>query len=175
VQFYIWTVFLPTYAHLAGGLPLNQAFVGGVISLAVFCVATLSAGAVSDRIGRRPVLITYAIGFFVLAWPMLHLLQNGDFLTFVLVDIVGCILLGMVDGVMSATFCELFPTQVRTSGIGFPYAVCAAIFSGTAPLIAAWLLSKQMPYLIAIYIMVISAIGGITFWKMRETRGEPLA
>ena len=174
VQFYIWTVFLPTYAHLAGGLPLNQAFIGGVISLAVFCVATPAAGALSDRVGRRPVLIAYAIGFFVLAWPMLHLLQNGDFLTFLLVDIVGCILLGMVDGVMSATFCELFPTQVRTSGIGFPYAICAAIFSGTAPLIATFLLSIHMPWLLAVYIMVISAIGFVTFLMMRETRGLPL-
>ncbi len=174
VQFYIWTVFLPTYAHLAGGLPLSQAFIGGVISLAVFCVATVSAGAVSDRVGRRPVLITYAVGFFVLAWPMLHLLQNGDFLTFLLVDIVGCILLGMVDGVMSATFCELFPTQVRTSGIGLPYAICAAIFSGTAPLIATWLLSIHMPWLLAVYIMVISAIGFVTFVMMKETRGLPL-
>lgn len=174
VQFYIWTVFLPTYAHLAGGLPLSQAFIGGVVSLAVFCVATVSAGAVSDRVGRRPVLITYSIGFFVLAWPMLHLLQNGDFLTFLVVDIVGCILLGMVDGVMAATFCELFPTQVRTSGIGLPYAVCAAIFSGTAPLIATWLLSIHMPWLLAVYIMVISAIGFVTFVMMRETRGLPL-
>jgi MHS family alpha-ketoglutarate permease-like MFS transporter len=174
VQFYIWTVFLPTYAHLAGGLPLSQTFVGGVISLAVFCVATVSAGAVSDRVGRRPVLITYAVGFFVLAWPMLHLLQNGDFLTFLLVDIVGCIMLGMVDGVMSATFCELFPTQVRTSGIGLPYAICAAIFSGTAPLIATWLLSIHMPWLLAVYIMVISAIGLVTFVMMKETRGLPL-
>ena len=115
-----------------------------MISLAVFCVATPTAGAVSDRIGRRPVLIAYAIGFFVLAWPMLDLLQNGDFMTFLLVDIVGCLLLAMVDGVMSATFCELFPTQVRVSGIGLPYAICAAIFSGTAPLIAAWLLSRQV-------------------------------
>src|SRR5262249_2052458 len=174
VQFYIWTVFLPTYAHLAGGLPLGQAFIGGVISLAVFCVATVSAGAGSDRGGRRPVLITYAVGFFVLAWPMLHLLQSGDFLTFLLVDIVGCILLGMVDGVMSATFCELFPTQVRTSGIGLPYAICAAIFSGTAPLIATWLLSIHMPWLLAVYIMVISAIGFVTFVMMKETRGLPL-
>jgi MFS transporter, MHS family, alpha-ketoglutarate permease len=174
VQFYIWTVFLPTYAHLAGGLPLGQAFIGGVISLAVFCVATVSAGAVSDRIGRRPVLITYAVGFFVLAWPMLHLLQNGDFLTFLRVDLFGCILLGMIDGVMSATFCELFPTQVRTSGIGLPYASCAAIFSGTAPLIATWLLSIHMPWLLAVYIMVISAIGFITFLMMKETRGMPL-
>jgi MFS transporter, MHS family, alpha-ketoglutarate permease len=174
VQFYIWTIFLPTYAYLAGGLPLSEGFIGGVISLAVFCVATPTAGAVSDRIGRRPVLIAYAIGFFVLAWPMLHLLQNGDFTTFLLVDIIGCLLLAMVDGVMSATFCELFPTQVRVSGIGLPYAVCAAIFSGTAPLIAAWLLSRQIPWLLAVYIMTISAIGGVTFLKMRETRGIPL-
>jgi MHS family alpha-ketoglutarate permease-like MFS transporter len=105
---------------------------------------------------------------------MLHLLQNGDFLTFLLVDIVGCIMLGMVDGVMSATFCELFPTQVRTSGIGLPYAICAAIFSGTAPLIATWLLSIHMPWLLAVYIMVISAIGFVTFVMMKETRGLPL-
>src|SRR5579864_1486099 len=49
VMFYIWTVFLPTYAHLAGGLPLSQGFIGGIISLAVFCVATPAAGALSDR------------------------------------------------------------------------------------------------------------------------------
>lgn len=67
VMFYIWTVFLPTYAHLAGGLPLSQGFIGGVISLAVFTIATPVAGAVSDRIGRRPLLITYAVGFFGLA------------------------------------------------------------------------------------------------------------
>jgi MHS family alpha-ketoglutarate permease-like MFS transporter len=174
VMFYIWTVLLPTYAHLAGGLPLSQGFIGGVISLAVFCVATPAAGALSDRIGRRPVLIAYAIGFFVLAWPMLRLLQNGDFLTFLVVDIVGCLLLAMIDGVLSATLCELFPTKVRTSGISLPYAICAVIFGGTAPLIATWLLSAQMQGRLAIYIMAIAAIGGATFARMRETRGIPL-
>ena len=174
VMFYIWTVLLPTYAHLAGGLPLSQGFIGGVISLTVFCIATPAAGALSDRIGRRPMLIAYAVGFFVLAWPMLRLLQDGTFATFLLVDIVGCLLLAMVDGVLSATLCELFPTQVRTSGVGLPYAICAAIFGGTAPLIATWLLSEQMPHLLAVYIMAIAAIGGITFVMMRETRAIPL-
>ncbi len=174
VMFYIWTVFLPTYAHMAGGLPLNRGFIGGVIATAVFCVATVLSGALSDRVGRRPLLITYAAGFFVLAWPMLRLLESGGFGVFVLVAVVGCIFLAMIDGVMSATFCELFPTQVRTSGIGFPYAICAAIFGGTAPLIAAWLLSHGMPWLLAVYIMVIAAIAGITFLRMRETRGVSL-
>jgi MFS transporter, MHS family, alpha-ketoglutarate permease len=63
---------------------------------------------------------------------------------------------------------------VRTSGIGLPYAVCAAIFGGTAPLIAAWLISINRPGLIAVYVMTIAAIGGITFIRMRETRGVSL-
>jgi MHS family alpha-ketoglutarate permease-like MFS transporter len=174
VQFYIWTVFLPTYAHLAGGLPLDQGFIGGVVSLAVFCAATPVAGALSDRIGRRPLLIAYAAGFVILAWPMLRLLQNGNFLTFLAVDAAGCLLLATIDGVMSATLCELFPTQVRASGVGLPYAICSAIFGGTAPLIAAWLLSRQVPGLIAGYIMIISAIQLATFAWMWETRGRPL-
>lgn len=174
VQFYIWVVFLPTYAHLAGGLPLTRGFIGGIIALIVFCIATPIAGAVSDRIGRKPLLLGYAIGFFVLSWPMLKLLNNGDFWSFLLVAIVGCLLLAMVDGVLSVTLCELFPTGVRTSGIGLPYAICAAIFSGTAPLIATYLVSIKMPWLIAVYIMVICAIGIATFLNMKETRGVAL-
>lgn len=174
VQFYIWVVFLPTYAHLAGGLPLSQGFIGGIIALIVFCIATPIAGAVSDRIGRKPLLLGFVIGFFVLTWPMLNLLENGDFWSFLLVAVVGCLLLAMVDGVLSVTLCELFPTGVRTSGIGLPYAICAAIFSGTAPLIATYLVSIKMPWLIAVYIMVICAIGFATFLRMKETRGVAL-
>lgn len=174
VQFYIWTVFLPTYAHLAGGLPLAEGFVGGIISLVVFCIATPLAGAVSDRIGRRPFLIGFAAGFLVLAWPMLNLLQNGGFGTFLLVDITGCLLLALADGVLSATLCELFPTPVRTSGVGLPYALCSAVFSGTAPLLATWLLSRHQPELIAAYIMAIAAVELVTFIRMRETLGTPL-
>ena len=64
--------------------------------------------------------------------------------------------LALADGVLSATLCELFATQVRTSGIGLPYAICSAIFGGTAPLIAAWLLSRHLSGLLAAYIMVIA-------------------
>ena len=140
----------------------------------VFCIATPISGAISDRIGRKPLLLGYAIGFFVLSWPMLKLLDNGGFWSFLLVAVVGCLLLAMVDGVLSVTLCELFPTGVRTSGIGLPYAICAAIFSGTAPLIATYLVSIKMPWLIAVYIMVICAIGIATFLRMKETRGVAL-
>ncbi len=118
VQFYIWVVFLPTYAHIAGGLPLSQGFVGGIIALIVFCIATPWQERRRTGSAGGPSLLAYAIGFFVLAWPMLRLLENGDFWSFLLVDIVGCLLLAMADGVLSVTLCELFPTRVRTSGVG---------------------------------------------------------
>jgi MFS transporter, MHS family, alpha-ketoglutarate permease len=174
VMFYLWTVFLPTYASLVGKLPISQGLLGGTISLAVFTVAVPAMAALSDRIGRKPLLIASATGFLLLARPLFGLLGNGDFATFLLVDIVGCLLLAMVDGVMPALFCELFPTRVRTSGIGIPYQVCSAIFSGTAPLIAAWFMHIGHPLAVSWYVMAIALVTGIAFCIMPETRGRAL-
>ena len=174
VMFYLWTVFLPTYASLVGKLPLSQGLLGGTISLAVFTMAVPIMAALSDRIGRKPLLITSAVGFLLLARPLFSLLGNGDFATFLMVDITGCLLLAMVDGVMPALFCELFPTRVRTSGIGIPYQVCSAIFSGTAPLIAAWFIHIGQPLAVSWYVMAIAVVTGVAFCFMPETRGRAL-
>jgi MHS family alpha-ketoglutarate permease-like MFS transporter len=174
VMFYLWTVFLPTYANLVGKLPLSQGLLGGTISLAVFTCAVPAMAALSDRIGRKPLLICSAVGFVILARPMFSWLANGDFSTFLLVDIAGCLLLAMVDGVMPALFCELFPTRVRTSGIGIPYQICSAIFSGTAPLIAAWFIHIGQPLAVSWYVMAIGLVTGTAFCIMPETRGRTL-
>jgi MHS family alpha-ketoglutarate permease-like MFS transporter len=174
VMFYTWTVFLPTYANLAGKLPLNQGLAAGTISLAVFCFAVPAAALLSDRIGRKPLLIGSAFGFLLLAWPMFSALGNGKFGTFLVVDIIGCCLIAMIDGVMPALFCELFPTRVRTSGIGVPYQIASAIFSGTAPLIAAWFVHNGQPLGIAWYVMAIGLVCGTVFCMMPETRGRSL-
>jgi MHS family alpha-ketoglutarate permease-like MFS transporter len=173
-MFYLWTVFLPTYANLVGKLPLSQGLLGGTISLAVFTCAVPAMAALSDRIGRKPLLICSAVGFVILARPMFSWLANGDFSTFLLVDIAGCLLLAMVDGVMPALFCELFPTRVRTSGIGIPYQICSAIFSGTAPLIAAWFIHIGQPLAVSWYVMAIGLVTGTAFCIMPETRGRTL-
>jgi MHS family alpha-ketoglutarate permease-like MFS transporter len=174
VMFYLWTVFLPTYANLVGGLPLPRGLLGGTIALAVFCVAVPLWALVSDKIGRKPVLIGAAVGFFILAYPMFGALGTGDFSTFLAVDIAGCTLIAMIDGVMSAVFCELFPTRVRTSGIGIPYAICSALLGGTTPLLAAWFIRLGQPLWIAYYVMAIALAAGAVFTRMPETRGRSL-
>jgi MHS family alpha-ketoglutarate permease-like MFS transporter len=174
VQFYTWTVFLPTYAHLAGNLPLSQGLIGGVIALIVYTGGAPIAAAISDRIGRKPLLFFAYGGFVILTWPLLMLLRNGDFATYLMVDIVGMAFIASGNGVLTAVLCELFPTGLRASGIGLPYAICSAIFGGTAPLIATALLARHMDWGVALYVMVICLVACIVFTFMPETRGRPL-
>jgi len=174
VQFYIWTVFLPSYAHLAGNLPISDGLLGGTIALAVYTVGIPIFAKISDRIGRKPMLYANAIGFLVLVWPMLILLRNGDFTTFLIVDLIGILLISASNSALPAVLCELFPTRVRTSGIGLPYAICSAIFGGTAPLIAAGLIAAKMDWGVPVYIMAICAVTILVYRMMPETAGRSL-
>jgi MHS family alpha-ketoglutarate permease-like MFS transporter len=174
VQFYLWTVFLPSYAVLAGGLPIRSGLMGSTIALAVYTAAIAPLAALSDRIGRKPLLYVAVGGFFVLVYPMLMLLRGGGFGTYLLVDIVGILLISCSNAILPPLLCELFPARVRTSGIGLPYALCSAIFGGTAPLIATALLRAQMDWAIALYVMAICGISLLVFRGMPETRGRAL-
>lgn len=174
VQFYTWTVFLPSYAHLMGGLPLAQGFIASTIAMAVYCVAVPSFAALSDRIGRKPFLFGAVGGFLIFSYPLINALHDAGFGKFLLVDIIGILFIAMNNSVLAPVLCELFPTRVRTSGIGLPYAVCSAIFGGTAPLIAAAFIRAKLDWGVPAYIMAICAISVVVFTRMPETRGKPL-
>jgi MHS family alpha-ketoglutarate permease-like MFS transporter len=174
VQFYIWTVFLPSYAALSGGLPIKQGLLAGTIALAVYTLAIPPLAALSDRVGRKPLLYVALGGFFLLAYPLFAMLRGADFTTFLAIDIIGILLIACSNAVLPALLCELFPTQVRTSGIGLPYALCSAIFGGTAPLIAAALLGAKMDWAIAGYVMLICLVSLWVLRSMPETRGRAL-
>jgi len=174
VQFYTWTVFLPSFAHLAGGLPLSQGFAASTIAMAIYCFAVPAFAALSDRVGRKPLLYAAAGGFLLFAYPLMTTLHAPDFGTFLLVAIVGILFISMSNGVLAPVLCEVFPTRVRTSGIGLPYALCSAIFGGTAPLIATAFIRAKIDWGMPLYIMTISLIGLIVFLTVPETRGKPL-
>ncbi len=174
VQFYLWTVFLPTYARLVGGLPIAEGLLGSTIALAVYTAAIPVFAAISDRIGRKPLLYLGATGFLVLTWPLLLLLRTGGFGTYLLVDIAGILLIASSNSVLAPVLCELFPTRVRTSGIGLPYAVCSAVLGGTAPLIATALITSHRDWGVAVYVMAICLVTCVTFRFMPETRGRSL-
>jgi len=176
VQYYLWMIFLPTYAYMVGGLDRATGFAGSMIATAIYCVAVPSFAWVSDRIGRKPFLIGSAALFFLFTYPLLSLLPGKlTFETFLFVAVVGALFIAVNNSVLGTAFAELFPTRVRASGIGIPYAICAAAFGGTAPNMTIWLHQAGGPTYVAAYVMVICAITLLThIFLTPETRGRPL-
>jgi MHS family alpha-ketoglutarate permease-like MFS transporter len=158
VIYYVWLVYLPTFANLVGGLPLSQGFIGGTISLVAFCVLLPVWGLLADTIGRRNVLIIACVLLAALAYPMLFVLKSGSFGLFVAANVAGCALTAMISAVISPLGCELFPPEVRTSGVGVPYAIAGAMFGASAPLITTWFIKSGHPEYIAAYVMLFCVI-----------------
>jgi MHS family alpha-ketoglutarate permease-like MFS transporter len=177
LQYYLWMIFLPTYANLVGGLDRSSGFTGSVLASVAYCIGVPAFAFVSDRIGRKPLLISAAVCFLLFTYPLLSMLAvpSLSFETFAFVAVVGALFVSLNNAVLGTLFAELFPTRVRASGIGIPYAVCAAIFGGTAPLAATWLQSMGGPLYIALYVMLVCAITLATHvFLTPETRGRSL-
>ncbi len=88
--------------------------------------------------------------------------------------VVGAVFVSLNNAVLGTVFAELFPTRVRTSGIGIPYAVCAAIFGGAARLAATWLQQPGGPLYVSLYVMAVCVVTLAThIFLTPETRGRP--
>ncbi|MEU6353290.1 MFS transporter [Streptomyces sp. NPDC047072] len=134
---YTFLVVLPSYLQSTLGASFREALVATVLANVGFAVTILPAGLLSDRVGRRPVMLAGAVLVVVLAVPLLNLLQDGgtsDAVKGVAVFGAGAVV-GLMAGPGPAMLAELFPTSVRYTGLGLAYALSNAVFSGCAGLI----------------------------------------
>jgi MHS family alpha-ketoglutarate permease-like MFS transporter len=177
LQYYLWMIFLPTYANLVGGLDRTSGFIGGILASVAYCIGVPVFAFISDRIGRKPFLVAAAVCFLLFTYPLLSMLSVPalGFGTFAFVAVVGAVFVSLNNAVLGTVFAELFPTRVRTSGIGIPYAVCGAIFGGTAPMVATWLQQIGGPLYISLYVMLVCVVTLAThIFLTPETRGRSL-
>ncbi|MEW2317755.1 MFS transporter [Streptomyces bauhiniae] len=134
---YAFLVVLPSYLQTALHATFREALTATVLANLGFAVTIIPAGLLSDRIGRRPVMLTGAGLVVVLAVPLLNLLQGDG--TSTLTKGLAVLLAGAVVGLMAgpgpALLAEMFPTRVRCTGLGLAYALSNAVFSGCAGLI----------------------------------------
>lgn len=171
LTYYIWVNYLPTYANLTTGIPLDKALLSQTICLIVFVVLLPFAGLLSDRVGRKPTMAAFAGGFVVLAWPLLHLM-GSSFLSVFLVQLVGVLLILGYSANCAVIMAEQFPAEIRATGIALPYALAVAVFGGTAPYITTWLNESGMRDMLWLYVAAASAISLVVYLTMPETKDK---
>ncbi|GAA4057939.1 MFS transporter [Streptomyces shaanxiensis] len=173
IAYYTWTSYLPTYAELNAGIEKSDALLAGTISLAFFALLQPLGGLLSDRFGRRPLLLFFGLGFTLLTVPLLHALHDS-FTVLLLVQCAGMVLLTGFTSISAAVNAEVFPPRVRAAGIGFPYSLTVAMFGGTAPYVGT--LFKELGHadLFPWYVAALCLGSSLVYLRLPETAHKAL-
>ena len=166
--------YMPTYLQNRLGLTTDDALVVPIVGMLFMMVLVPFAGALSDRVGRKPLWWFSLTGLFIGAVP-LYLLMASGFTG----AIVGFALLGLLYvpqlATISATFPAMFPTHVRFAGFAISYNVATSLFGGTAPAFNSWLVGRTGNELMpAFSMMVACVIGAVALSVTVETAGKSL-
>ncbi|MEU9118289.1 MFS transporter [Streptomyces sp. NPDC048506] len=173
IAYYTWTTYLPTYAQVNAGFDKGDSLTVGTLSLAFFALLQPLGGMLSDRIGRKPLLLGFSLGFAVLAVPLLHLVTDA-FVSLLLVQCAGMVLLTGYTAVAAAVNAEVFPARVRAAGIGFPYSLTVALFGGTAPYVGTWFEQAGHADLFPWYVAVLCLVSFVVYLTLPETSRKEL-
>ncbi|WP_181803849.1 MFS transporter [Streptomyces shenzhenensis] len=176
IGYYVITAFVLVYATTSAGVSKQTALNAVLIGSAVHFAVIPAWGALSDRIGRRPVYLLGAAGIGLWIFPFFALADTGRFGYLVLAVTVGLVLHGAMYAPQAAFFAEMFATRMRYSGasVGAQFASVAA--GAPAPLIATALLSdygSSTP--IALYVIAASLLTLVAVGVAKETRRRDLA
>jgi len=142
VGFYTTFVYSATWLRQVAAIPAKTAFEINTVAMALCLGAVLAAGALSDRVGRRPVLVVVSGLLMTLSYPLMALMARGEWMGVLFGQVVLAILVAAAAGVLSAAMAELAPWRVRCTVLSISYNVGVALLGGTTPLVAAWLVSK---------------------------------
>jgi MFS transporter, MHS family, citrate/tricarballylate:H+ symporter len=172
ISFYTITVYTPTFGKTVLKLTETESL------MVTFCVAVSNfiwlpvMGALSDRIGRKPILMLFSGLTLLTAYPALAwLVGNTSFGNMLLVLLWLSFLYGSYNGAMVVALTEVVPSSVRTAGFSLAYSLATALFGGFTPLISTWLISETGNRAAPAFWMAFGGACGLfaTFMLYRET------
>lgn len=174
-SYHLFSAYMPTYLSQNLDFQLSTALTLSVIGWAFFIGFIPLMGLLSDRVGRKPLLVGAVLGFIVFIYPIFLLMSQGSLISVVLALLAYAFLLGTFSGAGIAALVELLPTGVRSSAFGVGYNISITIFGGTAPFIATFLISRTGNALSPAYYLILTAvITLVAVLSMRETYKAPL-
>ena len=175
VGFYMVLTYMQTYFTGQLGFSAPAASLSTLLTLLVAIVLIPPLGALSDRVGRRPLLMAACAGFVVLTYPLFLLMNTGSAVAAVAAHMALGALLAVFLSTTMAALTELFSTRVRYGGLSIGYNVNGALLGGTAPLFATYLVSTTGSSLApAFYLMAAAAVTLVVVATIPETARTPL-
>lgn len=175
VSYYVMLLYIPIYAVRQLGIPMNGAQLSSVLSTVLIVIFCPLAGSLSDRIGRRIVVLPATILYAGVVWlAVQHLLAEPSLGRLILAQIATSLVMAFIWGPTPVLLMELFPVGVRSTGVGLIYNVGVALFGGLAPFVITWLIAATGNKMSPVYYVVISAlIGVLGLLLLRERRIVP--
>src|ERR1051325_5051648 len=169
--FYTYTTYMQKFLTLSVGLSESRsALISGGTLVFALCLQPVY-GAISDRIGRKTLLIWFGVMGTLFTIPLLHALQatTSGLTAFMLIAVAWLIISGYT-AINALVKAELFPTTVRATGVALPFAVTGAIFGGTTESIALWFKSIGHENWFSYYLTAVIAVSCVVAICMRDTK-----
>ena len=173
LAFYTFTTYAQKFLVNTSGFSKEQAT---LISFGVMAVALLFQpllGAISDKVGRRPVLLLFGVGATLGTVPLLRLLAHTtDAWVAAGLLIAALFVVSGYTSISAVVKAELFPTEIRALGVGLPFALTVAIFGGTAEYVALLAKDRGVEEWFYWYVTACAFLSLLVYWQMGETRAE---
>lgn len=170
---YTWTSYASTLAITERGMDAQTAYWATVGAQIIALVSLPFWGLLSDRIGRRPVLIGFGVLMGILQYPLMGMISDTGWSLFI-ASTLALLVVSMAGALLSAVLSEAFPTKVRTQGIGFAYSVSVAVFGGTAPYLNGLFNSLDLSWLSSGWVILLCLATIVAVVKLPETKGKDL-
>lgn len=171
LAFYAYTTYMQKFLVNTSGFSRESATLIMTAALALYAAFQPVAGALSDRIGRKPLMVGFGIAGLLFTVPIFTVLETATnpYLAFALVVAALFIVTGYtaINAVVKA---ELFPAHIRALGVALPYALANTMFGGTAEYVALWLKNEGMERGFYWYVTAMIGVSLIVYLRMRDTR-----
>ena len=175
LAFYTYTTYLQKFLVNTSGFSKNTATEISAAALFVFMLLQPAVGALSDRVGRRPVMIAFGVLGVLCTVPIMTTLSTveSSFVAFLLA-LAGLVIVSGYTAINAVVKAELFPAHIRALGVALPYAIANAVFGGTAEYVALWLKGAGVESVFFWYVTGMIGLSLLTFVRMRDTKHNSL-
>lgn len=171
IAFYTYTTYLQKFMINTTGLPKQTVTWINFAALFIFMVLQPFAGALSDKIGRKPLLFWFGGLGTVFTVPIfLALAQTKSAWVAFFLMLAGLVIVTGYTAINAIVKAEMFPTEIRALGVGLPYGLTVAVFGGTAEYVALYLKNAHHESVFFVYVAAVIFISLLVYWRMADTK-----